>query len=321
MTDETQEEERPMPPNGSRRGKKRIIIPVLLLLVVSVAVAGYWYYFLRGFVATDDATIDCDAVTISSKILGRITTLNADEGDTVQAGQLLVLIDDAGLKAEEAQAQANLDYMQQNVQVAKISLSRARDDFYRDSIQYENHVIAREKFDHTKTAFDLAQAQYAVAGSQVKAARSQLAVIETRLTNTKITSAVPGVVARKWLVRGDIAQPGQPIYTLYDLSDVWVTANFEETKLASIHPGDLVEISVDAFPGHKLSGTVALIGAAAASQFALIPPNNASGNFTKVTQRVPVKIVFTDPDTAHSPSRLTLLPGMSVEVRVKVTER
>jgi len=314
------EEQKPTPDTPNHR-RKRFFIPVLLLLVIAIVVVFYWYEFLRGYVATDDAVIDSDAVTISSKILGRLTTLRADEGDSVMAGDLLVQMDDSDLKAQEAQAQAALDYVQQNVQVAKIALDQARDDFYRDSVQFENNVITRQQFDHAGKALEMARAQQAVAFSHVKASQAQLAVIQTQLKNTRIIASTSGVVARKWVVPGDIVQPGQPIFTLFDLNDVWITANFEETKLASIHPGDSVEISVDAFPGRNLMGTVELIGAAAGSQFSLIPPNNASGNFTKVTQRVPVKIVFTNLDNSDPGKRPVLLPGMSVEVKIRITEK
>ncbi len=314
------EEQKPTPDTPNHR-RKRFFIPVLLLLVIAIVVVFYWYEFLRGYVATDDAVIDSDAVTISSKILGRLTTLRADEGDSVTAGDLLVQMDDSDLKAQEAQAQAALDYVQQNVQVAKIALDQARDDFYRDSVQFENNVITRQQFDHAGKALEMARAQQAVAFSHVKASQAQLAVIQTQLKNTRIIASTSGVVARKWVVPGDIVQPGQPIFTLFDLNDVWITANFEETKLASIHPGDSVEISVDAFPGRNLMGTVELIGAAAGSQFSLIPPNNASGNFTKVTQRVPVKIVFTNLDNSDPGKRPVLLPGMSVEVKIRITEK
>jgi membrane fusion protein (multidrug efflux system) len=320
MADENKEgTAQPARRTGMHRSK-RVLIPLFLMLVMSALVVYYWYNYLRGYVATDDAVIDCDAVTISSKILGRIVTLNADEGDSVKAGQLLVQLDDSDLKAQEAQAQATLDYVQQSVTVAEIALDRARDDFNRASMQFDDHVVTREQFDHARKALEMAQAQQTVALSQVKASQAQLAVIATQLTNTNIVAAASGVVARKWVVVGDIAQAGQPIFTLYNLSDVWVTANFEETKLASIHPGDSVQVSVDAYPGREFSGRVVLIGAAAASQFSLIPPNNASGNFTKVTQRVPVKIAFGSVSTNASGERATLLPGMSVEVKIRVVE-
>ncbi len=321
MANENNEEKQPQTTGTRLHRKKRVLIPALLMLVVAVLVVFYWYNYLRGYVATDDAVIDSDAVTISSKILGRIVVLNTDEGDSVNAGQLLVQIDDSDLKAQEAQAQATLDYVRQNVSVAQIALDRAKDDFDRASLQYNDHVITREQFDHARQAREMAQAQLTVALSQVKASQAQLAVIETQLTNTRIKASASGVVARKWVVPGDIVQAGQPIFTLFDLNNIWITANFEETKLAAIHPGDSVQISVDAFPDRKLVGTVELIGAAAASQFSLIPPNNASGNFTKVTQRVPVRIVFVNPGDNDSGGRLILLPGMSVEVKIRVMEK
>jgi membrane fusion protein (multidrug efflux system) len=321
MADENSKDERPAANGRRRSGRKRILIPIFLILVIVAASLFYWYYFLRGWVSTDDAAIDCDAVTISSKILGRISILNAGEGDTLQAGELVAQIDDSDLKAQEVEARASLDYVRQDVNVSNIVLRRARDDFEQDSLQFAQHAITREQFNHTRSAYEMAQAQQASALRRVRASEAKLTVIETQLTNTRIAAPCSGVVARKWAVPGDIAQPGQPILTMFDLDDVWVTANFEETKLASIHPGNEVEISVDAYPKRKYSGRVELIGAAAASQFSLIPPNNASGNFTKVTQRIPIRIVFENSirdDPVNSPA---LLPGMSVEVRVRVAER
>jgi membrane fusion protein (multidrug efflux system) len=321
MADENRQGEQQQTSAAGLHRKKRVLIPAILLLIVAAMVVFYWYHYLRGYVATDDAIIDSDALTISSKILGRIVALNADEGDSVKIGELLVQIDDSDLKAQEAQARAALDYVQQNVQLAKIALDRDRDDFDRASMQYNDRVITGEQYDHARKTLEMAQAQQAVAVSQVKASQAQLAVIETQLTNTQIFASASGIVARKWVVPGDIVQAGQPILTLYDLNEIWVTANFEETKLASIHPGDSVYISVDAFPGRKLIGKVELISAAAASQFSLIPPNNASGNFTKVTQRVPVRIALSNIESSDPGGRLLLLPGMSVEVKVRVMEK
>jgi membrane fusion protein (multidrug efflux system) len=121
-----------------------------------------------------------------------------------------------------------------------------------------------------------------------------------------------GVVSRRWVLKGDVVQPGQAIYTLYNLDSVWVTANLEETKLGRIAPGDAVTVQVDAYPGRDFPGHVAQIGTNTAAQFSLIPPNNASGNFTKVTQRVPVRIAL---DRAAG-DNARLLPGMSASIRV-----
>jgi membrane fusion protein (multidrug efflux system) len=297
--------------------KKRIVIPAVIIGVVAIIVASYWYLYRRGYVSTNDAFIDGNPVTVGSKVLGRIVWLGADEGDKISEGQALVRLDDTDLKAQEAQARANVALSEQSLPLAKIGLERAQTDFDRVQVQYQDKVVPREDYDHARQALDLAKAQYAVAESQVSASKAQLAVMETQLGNTRIASPIAGVVARKWMMPGDIAQPGQPIYTVYDLHDVWVTANLEETKLASIAVGSPVRISVDAYPGREFSGRVLLIGAATASQFSLIPPNNASGNFTKVTQRVPVKISIEESETASDAGRGGLLPGMSVVVKVR----
>jgi membrane fusion protein (multidrug efflux system) len=321
MTDEKRETGAQSQKQKAIYKRKRLIIPLILFLLISGAIASYWYFYLRGHISTDDAFIDADAMTISSKILGRITSIKVNEGDTVRPGQSLVQLDDSDLQAQKVQAIAALDYTQENLPVAKINIDRAQEDFDRASVQFKSNIIPREQYDHSRKALELARAQYNVAQSQIKTSEAQLYTIETQLRNTQISAPMPGVVARKWLLPGDIVQAGQPILTIYDLQNVWVTANFEETKLASIVQGDSVQISVDAYPGREFRGTVLLIGSAAASEFSLIPPNNASGNFTKVTQRVPVKISINIPQIDNPRKRISLLPGMSAEVKIRVKEK
>jgi membrane fusion protein (multidrug efflux system) len=297
-----------------------VVFPLLLLVVLAAAGVVYWYVKLRGVIATDDAFVDGDRVSVSTKMLGRIVELGADEGDTVQEGQLLVRLDDADLRAQEAQAQTGLALARENVQLSAVEAQRARDDFERAVTQLRGKVIPQEQYDHAKTALDMAEARQRIALAQVQAARAQLQVVETQLANTRVTAPLTGVVARRWVLPGEVVQSGQPIFALYDLADLWVTANFEETKIGRIRPGDRVTIAVDAYPGRALTGTVQWIGAAAASQFSLIPPNNASGNFTKVTQRIPVRITIDRPEPgAGDPA--TLVPGLSVEVSIRPPER
>ncbi len=297
--------------------KKRVIIPILLLLIVS-AIGGYlWYMNLQNFVSTDDAYVDANSVSISSKVLGRIVYLGTDEGDTVKAGQVLVRLDDSDLRAQEISAKAGLELAQKSIPLAKVNVNGAQDDFNRAESQYKNGIITKEQYDHLQKALEATQAEYNIELSKITAAKSKIGVIETQLNNTIIAAPMDGVVAKRWVLTGDVVQPGQPIFAIYDLKNIWITANLEETKLSYILLGEPVEIDVDSYPNVKFSGKVFEIGNYTASEFSLIPPNNASGNFTKVTQRVPVKISIDDPETANKQQPI-LRPGMSVEVSVKV---
>jgi len=294
--------------------KKRVIIPSAILIVISALAIWYWYSWIRGYDSTDDAYIDADRVSVSSKMLGRIIQLAIGEGDSVKEGQVIVKLDDSDLRAQEYQANATLISAQENVNLAKVNLDKAIDDYRRAEKQYSDKIIPQEQFDHAQKARDVAQAQHSIALAQAGAARASLGVIQTTLQNTLIASSMNGVVSKRWVLIGDVVQPAQPIYTIYDLRNVWVTANFEETKLSSIGLNDSVEISVDSYPGRQFHGRVIKLGSNTASQFSLIPPNNAAGNFTKITQRIPVKISIENPRGKELP----LLPGMSAEVRVKV---
>jgi membrane fusion protein (multidrug efflux system) len=293
---------------------RRLLLPILVIVLVAAAAVGYWYLKIYGVISTDDAYVDGNSVSVSSKILGRITLLTVDEGDTVHEGALLVQLDDSDLRAQEAQAQAALDYARQNVNLAAIQLRQTEDDYRRATIQFQGHAIAQEQFDNARLAQERAQAMNKLAAAQVGTARAQLGVVETQLANARITAPLSGVVARRWVLAGDVVQPGQAICSIYDLSNVWVTANLEETKLHAVHLHDSVDISIDAHPGRTFAGDIIMIGAAAASQFSLIPPNNASGNFTKVTQRIPIRVSLPPPAAGD---RLLLLPGMSAEITVR----
>jgi len=296
--------------------RMRIMIPMFVVLLLGAAGWWYWYVNYREYNSTDDAYIDANRVSISSKLLGRVIFLAADEGDSVKNGEVIVRLDDSDLRAQEAQANAALVSAEQNVVLAKVSLEKTVDDLHRAETQFKEKVIPQEQFDHATKAQQMAQAQYTIAVAQVGTSRAQLSVVQTNLQNMTITSPMDGVISKRWVLVGDVVQPAQPIYTIYDMKNIWVTANFEETKLASIHLNDTAAISVDTYPEHDFPGTVFQIGSNTASEFSLIPPNNASGNFTKVTQRVPVKISIQN----LNPSRVALLPGMSVEVKVKIRQ-
>lgn len=297
--------------------KKRIIIPLLAFLTIGAIGGIYWYMNLQDFVSTDDAFVSANSVSISAKVLGRIAILGTDEGDTVHTDQVLIGLDDSNLRAQEASAQAGLDLAQKSIPLAQVEVNRAQDDYTRTNVQYKSGIVTKEQYDHAQKALEAARAQLSIALSRISSAKAQLGVVKADLQNTIVRSPMDGVVAKRWVLSGDVVQAGQPVFTIYDLKNIWVTANLEETKVGHLRIGDPVEIDVDAYPGAKFTGKVFQIGSFTASEFSLIPPNNASGNFTKVTQRIPVKITIVDtPSTFVGDPELK--PGMSVEVSVKV---
>ncbi|MGA2824195.1 MAG: HlyD family secretion protein [Bacteroidales bacterium] len=332
-----------------KKGKKkaakiRAYIALALVITALIVFAWRWYLHYTSYYSTDDAYIDADRVAVSSKILGRITTINADEGDSVWLGQLLVSLDSSDLYAQKLQAKAALDQAFSSVEQAKaryeldqksevvqeINLARANEDFDRASSQYEGKVISKEQFDHTKKTFesakailDAAKSQMEVSKAQIISAESttkteeaQIGILETSLRNTRIYAPGTGRIAKRWLLPGDVVQPGQPVFTITRDSLFYVMAYFEETKVSGIYNGKKAEFTVDAFPGMKLSGKVINVGSNTAAQFSLIPPNNASGNFTKVTQRIPVKISIDSIKKEPGKPPFHFAAGMSVLVKI-----
>jgi membrane fusion protein (multidrug efflux system) len=297
--------------------KKRVLIPFFILILALAFGGWYWYKNLRNFVSTDDAYVDADRVSISPKVLGRIVLLTVDEGSRVKQGDLLVRLDDTDLQAQVEQAKANLAFAQNSLPLAKVNLDRATDDFGRADLQFKGAVITKEQFVHAREALEGAKAEYGIAVSRIAVAKAQMSVVETQLQNMTIFAPFNGIVAKRWLLAGDVAQPGQPILTIYDTRLIWVTANLEETKLARVKLHEPVEVAVDTYAGRPFNGKVGLIGDYTAAQFSLIPPNNASGNFTKVTQRVPIRI-FLDARTPENQAAYPLRPGMSVEIKIRV---
>lgn len=302
--------------------KKRFIIPFILIVIAAVF-AWKWYQAQLGFVSTDDAFIDADKLTVSSKILGRIISLNYDEGDTVKAGDIFAVLDSTDIYAQKNEAEALLFTSRGNINLEKVNLAKAQEDFDRAESLFKSYVISKEKYDNAFHSLEQAKARYELTKSGLKTAAARLNVIKVQLTNTVISSPLNGVIGKRWVMEGDVVQPGQPIYTVFDVNNVWVTADLEETKLASIENGNMVQITVDTYPDQKFAGKVYLMGSNTASQFSLIPPANASGNFTKITQRVPIRISIYPVDengNRVNDKNIRLLPGMSVEIKIKLKD-
>jgi len=328
----------------SKNNKLRVYIPLTIVIIVVLAGAWYWYRDYSRYITTDDAHVDADNVSIGSKIIGRISAIYANEGDFVKQGTLLADIDSSDFIAQRnqsvalrAQAMANLSQSevkyssdQKGIRVLEINLERATEDLTRAKSQSDGGVITAEQFDHIKKGYEIALAQLdatkaqllvsksmiSSASAAVETANAQVKVLNTQLKNTRLFAPADGILAKRWLLQGDVVQPSQSVFTLTLSKNLWVVTFLEETKISEIHTGQNVRFSIDAFPGVRFNGKVFLVGSTTASVFSLIPANNASGNFTKVTQRIPVRISIESADNYKDLSQFNIFSGMSVVVKI-----
>jgi membrane fusion protein (multidrug efflux system) len=214
--------------------------------------------------------------------------------------------DSAVSAAEAAKASADSAHSQvaeaeAGIRVAESKLAQARAGEQQAHAELATAQTAPEQVTATK-------ARAAAADARVAQARATLAQAELNLEYTKVKAPAAGVVSKKGVTAGQVVQAGQPLLALVQIDDVWVTANFKETQLKNMRPGQRARIDVDALGGREFTGKVDSIAGATGARFSLLPPENATGNFVKVVQRVPVKIVI---DGSQDPERL-LRPGMSV---------
>ena len=226
-------------------------------------------------------------------------------------------LSEAGTKIEAAKV--NLELQRANLKLAELEKNRAE-------ALYQKEVLPRDRYDRAMTGYEVAVAQVKAAEEQLRQAESQkltqastimqkeatAALAELNYEYTKIYAPVDGYVTRKSVQTGNQIQPGQPLMAVVALDDIWVTANFKETQMENIRPGQRVELTVDSYPGKVFSGKVDSIMAGTGVSFSLFPAENATGNYVKVVQRIPVKIVLDEgTDKDH-----VLRVGMSVEPTV-----
>lgn len=328
----------------NKKNNLKVYIPLTIIVLAIIAGSIYWYLNYSKYITTDDAHVDSDYVSVSSKILGRVTRIYKQEGDSVKAGELLAELDSTDLLAQKqhalaikaqtesmkTQSEAKYLFDETSIKVMEVGLSRAQEDFDRAKNQFAGDVIPKEQFDHAKKTLETAQAQLNAAKSQLQVSKSQIAssekaiessdaqieVIETQIRDTRLYAPINGVVSKRWLLPGDIDQAGQSIYTLNNNQKFWIIVFLEETHVGKLRLGQNAKFSIDAFPDVIFTGKIFSIGSSTASQFSLIPANNASGNFTKVTQRIPLKISIDAAENGRNLSAFHLLSGMSSVVKI-----
>lgn len=342
-------------PPPRRRFRPGLFIFLVIALVAIAAAVHYYVRFIAPYETTDDAFIESYVTFVSPRISGPVVKLLVTDNQRVKAGDVLVemdprdfqtLVDQAAAdlakatnQIRQAEAQVVVDQAKADQQSAAIAAAQAAADRTEaDRVRYEavqSQAVSRSQLDLAKTQASSASAEVEVARNQAKAAvaqvdfdrasvqtaQAQIRVAQTRLEQTqlelsyaKIVAPRDGRVTRRTVEQGAYVQTGQALLALVP-EDIWVIANFKETQLERMRPGQPVLIHVDAYPHHEFKGKVDSFQAGSGAVFSLLPPENAVGNYVKVVQRVPVKIIFDEPvDLAE----FNLAPGLSVQPKVRV---
>ena len=330
------------------RARRPWRVPLMLLVPIFAVGGGLWYWFgSPGEVSTDNAYIKQDVVSIAGEITGLVVQVNVHENQHVKAGDVLYTIDPSTFRvaiaqadAQIATAQAQVTALQSDVGANTADLAGARDDlalaeavYAREKALMERGFNTRARIDETQYAVASARDHLASIQAQVEKARAQLATgaqvpgvnpaiaaaqaqraqAELNLSRTVIRAPANGTVTQSGrLMVGQMAFPGVPMLSLMRDGGARVDANFKETDLAHMRPGQPVDIRLDAYPDVKLKGHVESLGAGTGSEFSILPAQNATGNWVKITQRVPVRIAI------DSKSDRPLIAGLSTTVTVHV---
>ncbi len=327
------------------------IVGLVLLLLGGGAL--YWFYY-RTVVTTEDAYVSGHVGVISPRVPGRVLEVLVDNNYFVQPNQVLLTLDPKDFEVAVAQAVAGLDRLRQDmaqryvkVATAREKLVQAEANFHDAAIDerryanlFERRTIARQTLDRVDTRYkitkavvnqakrELEEALAAIGGSTgipleeqptIKEAQAQLEQARLNLDYTKVRAQTAGYITRRQVQPGNWVRPGQPLMTLVllDYKELWIEANYKETQLTDVCIGQPARVHVDTYPDTTFKGRVDSIMAGTGAAFSLLPPQNATGNWVKVVQRIPVKITLLPPFPENMPLRL----GMSVWVSIDTKDR
>lgn len=337
---------------GSKQGKRKgaLLLLTLLFIIVAVAYGIYWFLVLRHFEETDDAYVAGNQVQIMAQVSGSVTKVWADNTDYVQKGDPLVTLDqtDAQQAFEKAQTQLaasvrqtrqqmiNSKQLQASIDVKKTALSQAQTDLNRRIPLGAANLIGREELQHARDTVASAQAELDVAIQQYNANQAivlgtkleqQPAVLQAAtevrnawlaLQRTKIVSPISGYVSRRSVQPGAQITTTTPLMAVVPATNLWIDANFKETQLANMRIGQPATVISDIYGDDvKYSGKVVGLDMGTGSAFSLLPAQNATGNWIKVVQRLPVRIELDEKQLAEHPLRI----GLSTLVEVNTTDR
>ncbi len=333
-----------------QKRRRWLAIVIAAFAVTGIAYGVYWALVLRYFQSTDDAYVNGNVVQITPQVSGTVVEIGADDTQFVRAGQTLVQLDDVDAKVALDQAEAQLArtvrevrglfatsaQLQAAVEMRKSEVDRTSDDLARRERLSASGAVSGEELQHARDASTAAKAAMLAAQEQLEANRArvdhttidnhpdvQSAAARVRdaylmVARTTLPAPVGGFVAKRAVQLGQRVSPGAPLMAIVPLDDVWVDANFKEPQLAAMRVGQPVKLTADIYGGKVVyHGRVIGFGAGTGSAFALLPAQNASGNWIKVVQRVPVRIGLEAQELAAHPLQV----GLSTQVEVDTHDR
>jgi membrane fusion protein (multidrug efflux system) len=334
----------------TRNGQRRFWFLILgaAILVGALVWGLYWLLYDRYFESTDDAYVGGNVVTVTSKENATVLALHADNTQTVKQGQLLIEMDPAIAKVNLQAAQANLARAVRGVRAnfskagsgeaqlnqARVVLAQAQDDYRRRQQAFATQSVSGEELAHARDAVAsaqaavnsaeeaLAQSNAAVEGTDIAhnpdvlAAEAQLRASAIAFGHMRIIAPLDGVIAQRTVQAGQQVAAGTPLMAVVPLNHVWIDANFKEVQLARMRVGQPVTVTADIYGGGvTYHGHIEGLGAGSGSAFALLPPQNASGNWIKIVQRVPVRVALDPKELADHPLRVGLSVSVDADVR------
>jgi membrane fusion protein (multidrug efflux system) len=334
--------------NGAQR-KRGLLILALAVIVGLVAWTAHWFLYARHFESTDDAYVASDIVQITSEVAGTVIGLHVDDTQTVQQGQTLVELDPADAELAMASAEADLaravrqvrGLFAQNGQLGaqinerEAALKRAKNDYNRRASLSADGAVSGEELAHAQDAVTEISASLVAAREQLKAThaqtegttianhpqvlRAESAVRDAALAlhRTQLLAPVSGVIAKRGVQLGQRIAAGAPLLAVVPQDDAWVDANFKEGQLEKMRIGQAVSLNADLYGNDvEYHGKIAGFAAGSGAAFALLPAQNASGNWIKIVQRIPVRIVLDPKELREHPLRI----GLSMSVKVDVAD-
>lgn len=304
--------------SGKNPKRRATLFALLALVAVGVGIGAWAYWKLVGshYVSTDNAYTAAEVAQVTAEIDGPVAEVRVVDSQKVKRGDIIVVIDDTDAKLAVRQAEADLARAQAQIAAAKANLDRSGIDLKRRVALVDSGSVSGDELTQVKNGENNARAALDAALAAQALAQARLDKTKVDLARTVIRSPIDGVVARRQVQLGQRVQPSTPLLSVVPVTDMYVDANFKEVQLENVHPGQKVELESDLYGSDVIfHGVVDDFNGGTGAAFALIPAQNATGNWIKVVQRLPVRVRLEPIELAAHPLRVGLSMTAKIDLR------